>query len=211
MLLRVGVLLGVVLAAAALALPNVRWPLWGWLRGESFYREWPTSYYRETLKRPFADTGSNCWHFGAPTGYWAVIAEPSPLPLEGRPEVAAMYRRLGLTPRRRTVLMELADVDQVLPVLTELLRDDDPQVAANAARVLERMESWARPAVPALLDVFHRHEDVRVRRMAASAVWKIDRDLWFKVAEGRDPQTAAEAVGGRQGSAPSNQRDLGRF
>ena len=32
-LLRAGLLLGIVLAGA-LAVPDVRWPLWGWLRGE---------------------------------------------------------------------------------------------------------------------------------------------------------------------------------
>jgi hypothetical protein len=189
-LLRAGLLLAVVLAGA-LALPNVRWPLWGWLRGESFYRGWPTSYYRETLKRPYGRP--NGWHFAAPTGYWAVMAEPSPLPLESRPPVAAVYRRLGLTPRRPVVVFELAEVEQVLPVLTGLLRDDDADVAAHAADILGQMDSLARPAVPALLAVFHHHGNVRVGRAAGWALWRIDTELWFKVAKGLDPQAAAEA------------------
>ncbi len=45
-LLRAGVLLGAVLACALLALPSIRWPLWGWMRGEAFYEGRPTSYWR---------------------------------------------------------------------------------------------------------------------------------------------------------------------
>jgi HEAT repeats len=177
-LLRAGLLLlGVVLACGLLALPNVRWPLWAWLRGERFYRGWPTSYYRETLKRPF--DSRNGWYFAAPDGYWGVMLPPSPLPLESRPQVAAVYRRLGLTPRPKVVFY-LSEVEQVLPMLTELLRDDDARVAANAARILGQMGSRARPAVPALLAAVHHHKDVRVRRAAAYAL-DSDRIGWWDV------------------------------
>jgi hypothetical protein len=189
-LVRAIVVLAVVLGGP-LTLPGVRWPLWGCLRGESFYRGWPTSYYRETLKRPYAYNRPNCWHFGGPTGYWAVMANPSPLPLESRPLVAAVYRRLGLTARRPVVVFELAEVEQVLQVLTELLRDDDAEVAFHAASFLELMASRARPAVPALLAVFHHHANVRVRRAAARALWSMDREVCLKV--GLDPQAAVDA------------------
>jgi hypothetical protein len=188
-LLRAGLLLGIVLAGA-LALPNVRWPLWGWLRGERLYRGWPTSYYREMLKRPY--DSRNGWYFAAPDGYWGVMVPPSPLPLESRPQVAAVYQRLGLTPRPRVVFY-LSEVEQVLPVLTELLRDDDAGVATGAAMILGQMDSWARPAVPALLAAFHHHKDRRVRQAAAYALDRIDWDVRAKAANGLDPQAAAEA------------------
>jgi hypothetical protein len=175
-LLGAGLLLGVVLAGA-LALPYLPWALSGWLRGESFYRGWPTSYYRETLKRPYSHNGLNGWCFGAPDGFWGVEVPPSPLPLESRPQVAAVYQRLGLTPRPRVVFY-LSEVEQVIPVLTELLRDDDARVAANAAMILGQMGRRARPAVPALLAAVHHHRDVRVRRAAAYAL-DSDRIGWW--------------------------------
>jgi hypothetical protein len=167
-------------------LPGVRWPVWGWLWGESFYRGWPTSYYRETLKRRC--DWNNGWSFGGvPTGYRAVMATPSPLPLENCPRVAAVYRRLGLAPRRPTVVFDLAEANRVLPVLTELLQDSDAGVAANAATILGRMGRLARPAVPALLAAFHHHRDDRVRQAAGAALHSVDREVWDELGKEADP------------------------
>jgi hypothetical protein len=191
LLFRAGVALGVVLTCGLLALPNVRWPLWGWLRGERFYRGWPTSYYRQTLKRPF-HCPDGYW-IAAPHGYWAVMESPPPLPLENRPQVAAVYRRLGVPPQRYVVVFELAEIEQVLPVLTELLQDDDAKVAAGAAGILGQMDGWARPAVPALLQAFYHHRDARVRQAAAYALQRVDRETWAKAVKGVDQGSAAGA------------------
>src|SRR5262245_54144580 len=115
------VLLLLAVLAVALAVPDVRWPLWGWLRGESFYRGWPTSYYRHLVKRGVTLEPQD-------TGELAPTTPALALPLEGRPEVAPAYRRLGLTPRPSTVLIDRADADGAAPVLAELLHDGDTNV-----------------------------------------------------------------------------------
>jgi HEAT repeat protein len=166
-LLRAGLLLGVVLAGALLALPNVRWPLWGWLRGESFYRGWPTSYYRDLVKRGVTLEPSD-------TGELVATAPAPSLPLEGRPEVTPVYRGLGLAPRRSRVLFDPADADRAAPVLAELLRDGDPDVVANTSVVIAYLGPPARRSAPALAAVLEGSDDEALRLPLAWALGRVD-------------------------------------
>jgi HEAT repeats len=183
-------LLLVVVLAGSLFSPGVRWCVWR-LRGESFYRGRPTSYYRETLKRPYGRP--NGWYFYAPHGFWGVMAPPPPWPLESRPQVAAVYRRLGHAPGPPEVVFDLAEADRVLPVLTELFQDRDAVVAVHAATILREMGPLARPAVPALVAAFEHPRDGRVRQAAADALLSVDRGTWAKVVKEVEPHAAAEA------------------
>src|SRR5262245_38178810 len=54
-LLRAGLLLGVVLVGSLLS-PDARWWLYGHLRGEAFYRGRPTSYWRPVVKESEQET-----------------------------------------------------------------------------------------------------------------------------------------------------------
>jgi HEAT repeat protein len=192
LLFRAVVLLGVVLAGA-LAVPNVRWPLWGWLRGESFYRRWPTSYYRALVKRGVTLEPQD-------TGGLALTTPALPLPLEGRPEVAPVYRRLGLTPRPSAVLFDRADAGEATPVLAELLHDGDPNVVANTALLIGYLGPPARRSAPDLAAVLERSEDGTLRMAVAWALGRVDpgsdeaaRALAGLV-RGRDKSRAATAA-----------------
>jgi hypothetical protein len=162
----VALVLGVVLAGA-LAVPDVRWPLLGWLRGESFYRGWPTSYYRDLVKRGVALEPLD-------TGELALTTPAIPLPLEGRPEVAPAYRRLGLTPRPSAVLFDRADADAAAPVLAELLHDSDPSVVANTALLVGYLGPPARRSAPDLAAVLERSDDGTLRLAVAWALGRVD-------------------------------------
>jgi HEAT repeat protein len=65
-----------------------------------------------------------------------------------------------------------ADADKVVPVLIELLRDDDAFVRRDAAHALGQIGSAARSAEPALLTAT-RDRNVHVRQAAAEAVQKV--------------------------------------
>ena len=39
------------LLGGLLLIPQVRWPVYGWLRGEAFYQGMPTSYWRGRIQR----------------------------------------------------------------------------------------------------------------------------------------------------------------
>jgi hypothetical protein len=127
-LLWAGLLLVVVLAGA-LALPDVRWWLWGHLRGESFYRSRPTSYWRGqvlawndlgfyppavslVVRRPRWWADCLPWRSGRP----APLVEGEPFP--------------GNDPA-------------AIPVLMELLRDEDPEVRVDAAEALKQIDPQA--------------------------------------------------------------------
>src|SRR5271154_6264238 len=45
------VLLLLLLVSGLLLAPSVRWPIYGWLRGEAFYQGMPTSYWRSEITR----------------------------------------------------------------------------------------------------------------------------------------------------------------
>lgn len=84
--------------------------------------------------------------------------------------MAQVYRYLGPVPRRCEPLFDFAEAGGALPVLTALLRDDDPGVVAHTADILPEFLPRARESVPALLAALDRHADEEVRLMAAVAV-----------------------------------------
>jgi HEAT repeats len=173
-LLRAGLLLGAVLAGSLLS-PDVRWAVWGWLRGEAFYRGRPASYWREEAR------GWDRWvvaagYEGAPDGgcFWCSTSWSRP-PSPWQEWLGIDVARL--VPSRPANPPLLAGSPAAVPVLTELLRDRDPKVRHMAAQGLGAVGQDARRVVPALLDVLRDEPDKQVRYDLAVALSHIDPHL----------------------------------
>jgi HEAT repeat len=176
-LLGAGVLL--VVLAGALAQPGVRWPLWGWLRGEAFYRGRPTSYWAGRLKNEPCEFCQNA--DAQASGGLKVWVETRPAPQRPPPLVGALYRLFRVRPAPSEVLFEGGEDCRLVPVLIELLQDQNPSVVRLAALYLGGLGPAARPAAPALV--------------VALAVWN-DEDLRLVLAYalGRTSPRPEEAV-----------------
>jgi hypothetical protein len=118
--------------------------LWGLLRNESFYRNRPTSYWRAKVHRD-------------------IYFKPSPSTTGGWFNLASIHREelYGL----QTTLGEAPD-PAAIPVLVELLDDEDSQVCFFACNTLVGHGPEAAAAIPALrkllrLDIFHRRHAVK--------------------------------------------------
>jgi HEAT repeats len=133
-LLRAGLLLGAVLAGALLS-PEVRWQAWGRLRGEALYRWRPTSYWSALLRQAYQDPWDGNWYMPPPTRPWWVDRAEDLLHvrLRGGPDPEA-----------------LAEGPAAVPVLVELLADEDAQVRRAAASYLGRLAPRAGGAALAL-------------------------------------------------------------
>jgi HEAT repeat protein len=163
LLLRAVLLVGVVLAGA-LAEPDVRWPLWGWLRGEAMYRGKPTSYWRGPVKEFQRLTKSLT---DGPGGVGLSIKPPPPSAVEVvRAWVSRFFAGSSVLP---------PDHDPAaVPVLVQLLSDDDPEVRDYAALALGDCGPAATAALPRLTEAL-RDDDPEVRRSAAVSLGRIDR------------------------------------
>ena len=189
----VGLLL--VALGVALLVPDVRWVLHGWWRGEPFYKMMPSSYWRKEVAE-----------YGTPRG-----GLPGSSPLDN------LSNFIGIrAPRSLPAPSVLTDDPQAVPVLLVLLNDRDSVVrvaaafalarsatetlrgvkalvkelrdggadddgAVLAAVFLGRLGTKARGAVPELVDMARNGADRRRARFAGIALKQID------------PQAAAEA------------------
>jgi hypothetical protein len=122
-------LLLVVLLAGSLLSPDARWVVWGRLRGEAFYRGRPTSYWRGHVL---------AWN---DLGFYP----PAVSLVVRRPRWWADY--LPWRSGRPAPLVEAepfpGDDPAAIPVLMELLRDEDPEVRVGAAEALRQIDSQA--------------------------------------------------------------------
>jgi hypothetical protein len=178
LLLRAGLLLGVVLAGALLS-PEVRWWLYGHLRGEAFYNGRPTSYWAGRMRgNQRALVSEDMDPTGPTVRVFLAVSAPPWAPWEN-----ALRLRLGLSelpPGEVFLVLDEHDSASAVPVLTALLKDDDAQVRVMASSFLKLMGPGARKAVPALVGAL-KDDDANVRAAAARALKRID------------PQAAAEA------------------
>ena len=133
-LLRAGLLLVIVLAGGLL-LPDVRWVAWGRLRGEALYRWRPTSYWSALLRQAYQDP----WD-----GNWYVPPRPRPRWVDRAEDLLHVRLRGGPEPEA------LAEGPAAVPVLGELLADEDAEVRRAAASYLGRLAPRAGGAAPAL-------------------------------------------------------------
>jgi hypothetical protein len=154
---RVGVAIALLLILV-LVLPRLRWSLIGLLRNECFYNGWPASYWSVRAgqfmgPRPDdydpgqSETRDSIWdRIKAACGY---DNRPQRVPPFGQP----------------------ADPRSV-PVLVQMLDDQNDQVCYFACNALIQTRDKAQIAVPGLLRLV-RHPDVYHRRNAINALWAI--------------------------------------
>jgi hypothetical protein len=165
-LLRAVLLLAVLLAGSLLS-PDVRWPLWGWLRGEALHRGRPTSYWAGRLR------GKSLTLVAEDTYPTVLLSLGDSAPPWAQWENAPRLR-LGLSEvYSGEVFLDGQDSASAVPVLMALLKDDDPQVHKVAAFCLSILGPEARKAVPVLV-VALRDDDANVRAAAAQALKRID-------------------------------------
>jgi hypothetical protein len=168
-LLRAVLLLSVVLVGA-LAVPVVHWRLWGWLRGESFYRGRPTSYW----SREAAD-----WCMDHDWGCIPGLRRHTLPDVLGYDRTDRLERCLHIPPRQGEAAEVLwAGDEAAVPVLIELLKDEDSDVRGEAARALGRAGPRARGAIPALVELVSDGQvnEVSVHELAAEALGRMGRD-----------------------------------
>jgi hypothetical protein len=133
-LLRAVLPLGALLAAF-LVLPDLRWVAWGRLRGEAVYRWRPTSYWSALLRQSYQEPWDGNWFVPPRDRPWWVHRAEGLLHvrLRGGPEPEA-----------------LAEGPAAVPVLVELLADEDSEVRRAAASYLGRLGPKAGGAALAL-------------------------------------------------------------
>jgi hypothetical protein len=122
------ILLLLLLLTGLLLLPQVRWPVYGWLRGEAFYQGMPASWWEGKIYQLNGQLSSmdrvlERWTGNAPTSE----------------SVGAVFLVLDYVqyPVPVAVPFDLASRDSaVLPVLIELLRSDDVFIRLAAVSLL---------------------------------------------------------------------------
>jgi hypothetical protein len=176
-------LLVIVVLCVSVLTPSVSWPMIGWLRGEAFYRGKPTSYWALEVQRSYVDLYDG--------GYFT-LGQPQPPAPPVAQQVGWIYRqpttwahwlpdwlRGGSGPSAEAMLTELPLVDgddHALPVLIELLRNDDPKVRQLAAWGLGILGKRARVAMPDLVKHL-QDENPKVVAAVAESLKKIKADM----------------------------------
>jgi hypothetical protein len=152
------------LVSGLLWVPRVRWPLYGWLRGEAFYRGMPTSWWRNECQcwkyRPIHFDGE--WVRDRSQGWLSFIDNYLPAPE-----------------------MPLFSGDPAaLPVLLELLAFADTDVSCElvAIEALHILGPKAKPAVPMLVDIIRRRR--KIEGHIFQALDAIDHRVAHEVYEG---------------------------
>ncbi|HJT78156.1 MAG TPA: HEAT repeat domain-containing protein [Gemmataceae bacterium] len=145
---------GLLLAGLAIALlvPQGRYAIWGWLRGDHYYRGKPTCYWSSAVR-----------------SYEEACSSPP------RPLSPLLVRLLGIRPNygRPDQPAVLGGGRESIPVLIQLLRDRDKNVRRAAARALGDLGAFCGDGVPALAAAL-KDSDPEVRWMAADALYRID-------------------------------------
>src|SRR5271163_2236778 len=125
------ILLPLLLLTSLLLVPSVRWPVYGWLRGEAFYRGMPTSYWSGEINR----------HYGL-----------------AKDRLGDFRQLLGLRPRVVSDDRVLSVDVCAIPVLMELLSDPEPKVQWAAAWQLYMVAPENQASIPVLLDLLRASE-----------------------------------------------------
>ncbi|OAI45857.1 hypothetical protein AYO44_02335 [Planctomycetaceae bacterium SCGC AG-212-F19] len=133
--------------------PAVRYPIIGWVHGESFYKGWPTSYWRDEVADLYRPPAAQPSIWIAP---WQLVMRTRPRRL---PESTRLFGAVVAEPAATGVLVELT-------------RDENPHVALYAIGELVTMQPPGNERVPALIDLL-RHPAIECRRTAAQIMLNI--------------------------------------
>lgn len=164
------ILLLLFLLGSLLLVPSVRWPVYGWLRGEAFYQGMPVSWWEEEIEaryEPFTDSVSS-----APA--WLIVETTSPLLHEIKQQISpdTMSVPLPMTIIPVGPLME-GDPDAI-PVLLELLRSGSAKVRRLAIAGL-KCHAHCQREIVTLLREASKDPDKMVRQDAENALWHFNR------------------------------------
>ena len=156
---RLWLLLVLLLVVGGLLLvPQVRWPVYGWLRGEAFYQRMPTSYWRNEITRPNYDIEEQSW-------------------TDRLTDLVGVARNDGSL----VIPTELLNDDPtVIPVLIELLKSGDSEVQFIACLVLTHIHVEDNVAVVPALREAAMSSDEWVRTAATQALKAIDPEAAAK-------------------------------
>lgn len=168
---------GIILAlysGAVLLIPIPRLVLLGCLRSESFYSGRPTSWWSAEVKQWRFSEEFDLWELG---GYWP-LWEAQPCFFD---EWLVTYFGMIRTPVPAidTLLILQAD-PAAIPVLLELLKDEDPRVRWAGAVGLGRIGVKVKPAFRDILQIAN-DEDRWVQRAVWAAMLQIDEEAANKV------------------------------
>jgi hypothetical protein len=166
-------LLLLLLLGGLLLVPSVRWPIYGWLRGEAFYQGMPASWWKKEIEANYqpietlgsiALVGSPIWTVDQPLSFLAQLKEylvpnttpasvdlvtASPL-LNGNPDALPMLQvliRNGSAKVRRVAVSGLkmqGPVSEVIGSLAEALDDPDAAVRQDVAGALQQLRVTVR-------------------------------------------------------------------
>jgi HEAT repeat protein len=171
--IRLAIVVGVLVTLALLLIP--RMTLLGFIRGESFYKGRPTSYWKEEIKhaidankpRPasYLDRLIRRNEAGFPQ-----LGEPGALPvlaeLLSDPDVEVRWHAAG------ALIDKGSWAEPVLPRLKELLRDDDPRVRRTAVYAVNSVETRIEVKI-ALFRGMLKDDDQMVRIIVAKLLGRI--------------------------------------
>jgi hypothetical protein len=164
---RVTCALGLGCAILLLLTPTARIVVIGLLRGEKFYRARPTSYWRcQILERPFPYSEGNIVSFDF----------DRPVPASRLDEVK---KSLGLKYKVTPYRYPLRENDpSALPVLIDLLHDDEPTVRMYAVESLGDLGPRAAVAIPDLKGLLNDNDHggfgITVAQRAGEALKRIE-------------------------------------
>jgi len=170
------VLLLLLLVGGLLLVPSVRWPVYGWLRGQAFYQGMPTSWWTKEIEEshhyiPFVeseDGGTSEWCVETSVSLW----DQWLLRLKPRPTAIPVPEIILSSPL-------LMGDPQALPVLLALVRGDSAKGRRVAIRGLLAQGKPNPEVVQALLAAIG-DSDNEVRQDAIAALQYIDPDAAAK-------------------------------
>jgi len=116
------------LLGGLLLVPQVRWPIHGWLRGEAFYHGMPTSYWSREIQR---------WKGSG--GYSGPACGNQPLQRLTWADELKQY--FGFATYRMPEVLDTPPL--ALPVLRELTEDARPEVRSCAVRAIQDLRRLA--------------------------------------------------------------------
>lgn len=128
------ILLLVLLLGSLLLVPSVRWPVYGWLRGEAFYKRIPVSWWKEEVRRYPVTQAEEL----------AELLEDLDVLLAENPGLETFWQGLiGKRSHRPAYQPLLAGGPAAARVLTEMLNESDEGVKYRAGTMLKRIDPEA--------------------------------------------------------------------
>lgn len=163
---RIGLGLVSMIAIGTLFTPAVHWRMIGWSRGEAFYQGRPTSWWRDEIKQ------YDVVHFSTGDIYW--MREPSWWKTWWLTHISS--DSIEFASRADPAL--LGGLPETIPVLIELLEDEDDDVRYLAIHAFARIGSSAKSAFNVLLNAMSKPNNTKYERTIRWALRCID-DEWI--------------------------------